>query len=52
MVLNMIGFYQTGNWLLFGIDFVIFALEIWMIIECVSTIGKSRKTELPSSAQA
>lgn len=40
MVLNMINFYTTGNWLLFGLDAVILVLEIWMIVECLKAISQ------------
>ena len=33
MLLNIIEFYSVSNWLLFAVGVVVFALEIWMIIE-------------------
>ncbi len=33
MLLNIQKFFKTGNWLLFVIGFLVFILQIWMIIE-------------------
>jgi len=35
MMLKISNFYQDQNWLLFVMSFIVFVLEMWMIIEAV-----------------
>lgn len=42
MVLNIITFYKSGNWLLFGINGIIILFVVWMIIEVISIVRKSQ----------
>ncbi|RKX57929.1 MAG: carbon starvation protein A [Thermodesulfobacteriota bacterium] len=40
MIINMETFYLKSNWLLFSIGLVVFALEIWMVIESVLVLHR------------
>jgi carbon starvation protein len=46
MILNIINFYETGNWLLFVINGVIIIFVIWMIIEVINIIRKIQSQHL------
>ncbi|HEC77729.1 MAG TPA: carbon starvation protein A, partial [candidate division WOR-3 bacterium] len=41
MVLNIINFYRTNNWLLFAINGVIILFVLWMILEVINLIKNS-----------
>lgn len=43
MIDNIIGFFGKSEWLLFVIGIVIIVLEIWMIIEAINVVKKSKK---------
>ncbi len=43
MVLNIINFYNSGNWLLFVVNGIILVLVVWMIVEVVN-LGLRSKT--------
>ncbi len=40
MVINLIGYITTSDWLLFSIGFAVLMLEIWMIIESVAVLRR------------
>ncbi len=40
MVINLQGYFATGNWLLFSIGLCTMFLEIWMILECIFVFNK------------
>ena len=44
MVINIGDYYNTNNWLLFGIGTVVFVLEIWMIMESIMVLKNIMKT--------
>jgi len=44
MIINIGDYYNTNNWLLFGIGTVVFVLEIWMIMESVIVLKNIMKT--------
>lgn len=50
MIMNVIDFYKSANWLLLSLDLVILGLEIWMIIESVIAIQKSSGQRLKTVA--
>lgn len=45
MVINLERFFEASNWLLFFIELIVFALEIWMIIESVIVFRKVYTTQ-------
>jgi len=44
-VLKLIEFYQTGNWLLLGIDAVVLLISVLVILEAAAVIAKFRKQQ-------
>jgi carbon starvation protein len=40
MVINLIGYITTKDWLLFSIGFAVLMLEIWMIIESIAVLRR------------
>jgi carbon starvation protein len=53
MVHSLDRFFATSNWLLFVVGIIVFALEIWMVIECVFVVkelhGKGEEVLQPTS---
>jgi carbon starvation protein len=43
MTLNIIDFYQSKNWLLFGINAVIILFVVWMIIEVIRVVLRTQR---------
>ena len=52
MVINIGDYFTTGNWLLFIISIVVFALEIWMIIESAIVLSSLRSHGVVAEAMA
>ena len=49
MILNLEKFANKGDWFLFVIGLIVFALEIWMVIESAIVLGKPNQ-EAPKAA--
>ncbi len=47
MALNIVAFYKSGHWLLFGIDGIIIVFVVWMIVEVINMLRKP----LPSAEE-
>ena len=45
-VLKLIEFYQSGNWLLLGIDVIVLLISVLVILEAASVISRYRKNKL------
>ncbi|MBW1713139.1 MAG: carbon starvation protein A [Deltaproteobacteria bacterium] len=49
MIINLQKFFATSNWLLFVIGLIVFALEIWMIIESIAVYKQVSSQEAPAT---
>lgn len=49
MILNIINFYKSSNWLLFGVNGVIILFVVWMIAEVIIMIRKHQSLHLKKS---
>lgn len=45
MVHNIINFYESSKWLIFVIGIIIMILEVWMIIEAITVLRKTKKDD-------
>jgi len=45
MVKNIQQYYQTHNWLLFSVGWIVFALMVWLVIEAIIALIRGFKTK-------
>lgn len=48
MVINLIKFYNSSNWLLFFIGLATIVLEIWMIVESIIVLKNVYDKSMPA----
>ncbi|PSJ42543.1 carbon starvation CstA family protein [Zobellella taiwanensis] len=50
LLIQLKGFYDQGNWFLFGLDLVVLVAAILVALECASTLGKLRTAKAGGQA--
>ncbi|MBP2367073.1 carbon starvation CstA family protein [Pseudonocardia parietis] len=45
LLVQIVEFYNEGNWLLLGMDIVILVAAVWVVVESATAIGRARKEE-------
>ena len=50
LLLNLVDFFQKGDWLLLAMDAAIFVLAAWLIVEAVTALNRQRGARDPAPA--